>query len=257
MTGMPLEGNNATDTSYLLPWEDSSAYHHLCDRMHAEHNPIGPTESALVARLVDIVWKRRRMRLAERAMHMHSLQSQVGYSDGGSVGRAALVMSSLSRPAGDVREALTSSEDEDEADGNYFKNELEDLNKAVAILENDLAPTAVEAAKALLRNDTLEWWEKYVEEWEIEDDPGIRAARLLKFLNFDVRREVDKFVASVEQRPALRLQAWGESLNPVRYGKLLALESELDRQFEKSLGMLIRLQEMRAEKNKNKGTADA
>lgn len=247
MSAAQIDRPNKTDLTFMLPWEDPNAYRELRDAMHAEHAPNGPTETALVDRLVDIVWKRNRMRLADRAMHMHSLQSQVGYSDGGALGRAALVLSSRRKPVADVREALTSNEQDDESDQDYFRRESEDLSKAIAILENDQTPAAVDAAKALLRDDTIGWWEGYIEEWEIEDDHEIRAQRLLEFLKNHVRTEVDKLIASVEQRPALRLQAWGESLNPVRYAKLLALESELDRQFEKSLGMLIRLQEMRTE----------
>ena len=102
-------------------------------------------------------------------------------------------------------------------------------------------------AMALLREDTIEWWELYIDEWQIEDDQDLRAEKLHSFLKFKVQPEVESLVANVDQRPAIRLQAWGQSLNPVRYGKLLALQGELDRQFEKCLGMLIRLQEMRTE----------
>ena len=47
------------------------------------------------------------------------------------------------------------------------------------------------------------------------------------------------------------MQAWGESLDPLRMDKLLALDERLTRQFEKVLGMLIRLQEMRAATSPN------
>ena len=43
----------------------------------------------------------------------------------------------------------------------------------------------------------------------------------------------------------MRLQAWGESLDPFRMDKLLALDERLTRQVEKLMGMLIRLQKMR------------
>lgn len=50
--------------------------------------------------------------------------------------------------------------------------------------------------------------------------------------------------AQAARRPAIRLQAWGESLDPFRLGRVYALDERLTRQFEKALAMLIRLREM-------------
>jgi hypothetical protein len=46
------------------------------------------------------------------------------------------------------------------------------------------------------------------------------------------------------RRPAIRPQAWGESIEPFRADRILALDERLTRQFEKALAMLIRLREM-------------
>jgi hypothetical protein len=57
---------------------------------------------------------------------------------------------------------------------------------------------------------------------------------------------VDEADAMADQaRPAVRLQALGESLDPIRVERLLAIEARLDRQFEKALSMLLQLQELR------------
>ena len=48
------------------------------------------------------------------------------------------------------------------------------------------------------------------------------------------------------RRPAIRLQAHGESLDPHRADRIFALDERLTRQFEKTLAMLIRLREMSA-----------
>ena len=47
------------------------------------------------------------------------------------------------------------------------------------------------------------------------------------------------------KRRGLRAQAIAESFDPPRLRQLWDMEARLDRQFEKALGMLIRLQEMR------------
>ena len=70
-----------------------------------------------------------------------------------------------------------------------------------------------------------------------------RCIRLLAFLKGSIRGELAEQIRGVEQREAVRLQAWGQSLDPIRYVKLLALEGELDRQFERTLGMLLKLKE--------------
>ena len=57
---------------------------------------------------------------------------------------------------------------------------------------------------------------------------------------------MDEAVAAADDgRPAVRLQAYGESLDPVRIERLLVIEARLDRQFEKALSMLLQLKELR------------
>jgi hypothetical protein len=46
------------------------------------------------------------------------------------------------------------------------------------------------------------------------------------------------------RRPAIRLQAHGESLDPFRADRIFGLDERLTRQFGKSLAMLIKLREM-------------
>jgi hypothetical protein len=43
----------------------------------------------------------------------------------------------------------------------------------------------------------------------------------------------------------VRLQAWGESTDPDRMDRLMQLDERLTRQYEKVLGILIKLQALR------------
>ena len=52
--------------------------------------------------------------------------------------------------------------------------------------------------------------------------------------------------AQATRCPAIRLQAWGESVDPFRLDRVYALDERLTRQFGKTLAMLIRLREMSA-----------
>jgi hypothetical protein len=83
-----------------------------------------------------------------------------------------------------------------------------------------------------------------------EDEDGVldSAEGLHGFLVNKVLPEVEKLIRGVDQRPEIRLHAWGESMDPIRLARLIALDTELDRQYERNLGMLLKLQAMKAEK---------
>ncbi len=86
----------------VLPWEDASEYGDLLDALVAEHRPEGPTEMHLVEELAGIVWRKRRLRLAEASAMREGLHGTTrSYSDSG---EAALVC--VSGAGGDVGEAL-------------------------------------------------------------------------------------------------------------------------------------------------------
>ena len=59
----------------VLPWENADEYHALVEAFVAEHGPQGPTEEHLVEELAGILWRKRRLRLAEAAAHRHGLNS--------------------------------------------------------------------------------------------------------------------------------------------------------------------------------------
>src|SRR5213076_3111663 len=61
----------------VLPWEDAGEYHTLVAALVAEHRPQGPTEEHLVEELAGILWRKRRLRLAEAATHRRGLARAV------------------------------------------------------------------------------------------------------------------------------------------------------------------------------------
>ncbi len=58
----------------VLPWEDEAEYQALLDALVAEHAPQGPTEEHLVEELAGIIWRKRRLRLAESAIYREELR---------------------------------------------------------------------------------------------------------------------------------------------------------------------------------------
>jgi hypothetical protein len=65
----------------VLPWEDEGEYHTLLGALVSEHVPQGPTEEHLVEELAGIIWRKRRLRIAEAAMYREELRRDVtGYT---------------------------------------------------------------------------------------------------------------------------------------------------------------------------------
>jgi hypothetical protein len=58
----------------VLPWEDEKGYNILLGALVVEHKPQGPTEEHLVEEIAGIIWRKRRLRLAEAAAHRRGLE---------------------------------------------------------------------------------------------------------------------------------------------------------------------------------------
>lgn len=97
-------------------------------------------------------------------------------------------------------------------------------------------------ALASIADDTREWFFEHAEQ---EERFSADAEGLERFLYAKVMPYFRSHLAAAEGAPTVRLQAWGESLDPFRMDKLLALDECLTRQAEKVMAMPIKLQSLR------------
>jgi hypothetical protein len=58
----------------VLPWEDEAEYQALVTALVAEHAPEGPTEEHLIEELAGIIWRKRRVRMAEASVFRQELR---------------------------------------------------------------------------------------------------------------------------------------------------------------------------------------
>jgi len=58
----------------VLPWESADEYRAVVEALVTEHGPQGPTEEHLVEEIAGILWRKRRLRLAEAAAHRRGLE---------------------------------------------------------------------------------------------------------------------------------------------------------------------------------------
>src|SRR3954463_6258354 len=63
----------------ILPWEDGGEYQDLLSALVSEHLPSGPTEEHLVEELAGILWRKRRLRLAEAASFRRGLEDATSF----------------------------------------------------------------------------------------------------------------------------------------------------------------------------------
>lgn len=226
----------------LLPWESAAGFRALEAEFRQDHAPIGATELALVDRLVWIEWRRRRLALAERAAHAAALSDRLGNPkrilERAGVGTAE-IQSRL-----DVAEIAHGGVNDDARDRIRHEADREASERALQVLENGGAGVYHSAVKAL-HPDTRDWWNEELAGEAPESAAEPTAAGLSRFLREQVTAADADIAAADAARPAVRIQAWGESLDPDRIERLLMIDARLDRQFEKALSLLIQMQRFR------------
>ena len=231
----------------VLPWEDETEYRTLVASIAAEHAPVGPTEEHLVEELAGILWRKRRLRMAEGSVYQQGLRHALEpYSH---VMEAALVHLKASKPTEGPIEAIRATTEE-------TQKELQDLAKDQAMTEKALkimgtgCSDAYEKAIAAMHSSTQEAWtdqlEWEAEDYEEDDEPYTAdAGGLTRFLEAEIQPWYNTHRKELENRQLIRDQAYGESFDPDKLVRLARYETHLDRKLERILGMLIRLQDLR------------
>jgi len=228
----------------LLQWEDASEYESLLVALRHDYLPTGTTEGYLVEELAGVIWRKRRLRIAESAYHRSQLQRE---SDGQTV-KAALIYTNTKAAVYEfsAQKALSRGDADNQQELKTIAEYREPAMKVMAMLERGDA--TYEGALAALADVTRAWW--------LEDKLGEENSRfkptaehLYRFLYYDVMKLYNQQYEEVIHRPLIRQQAEGEALIPgERLEKFSRYEVHLDRKFERTLTVLLRLQEMRRSK---------
>jgi hypothetical protein len=225
----------------ILPWEDHDEYCRLLDALVAEHRPKGPTEEHLVEEMVGILWRKRRLRLAEAAAYRRGLKSAV-FQDRQTI-EAALVHLDIGKQT-----AASAT------------MELADLDQRETVTARALdllragKTRAYDKALGSLSEKTQERWKELIKpKPELgllmfsneENRYTANADGLFEFLQDEVMPSYEARRKELQNRPALREHAFGEALDVDKLDGLARYETHLDRKLERMLTMLIRLQDLR------------
>ena len=259
-TGYDASRLNALQHSILsrltvLPWENVCEYQGLLGALVAEHEPSGPTEEHLIEELAGVLWRKRRLRLAEAATYHRGLQSTTERYQG--TAEAALVLTQTEGVKVDVGWALKSTP-------NSNQQEIEELeaDRRMTVTAIDMSRAGAGYAEVLeaLHESTREAWVGQLT-WEPGDydDGDVLFVEDVASLTLYLETKIAPWYA--ERRMELRLgplvpaQALGEELDPDKLERLGRYEVHLDRKFERTLSTLLRLQDIRRTKQASVGGA--
>ena len=231
----------------VLPWEDEQEYRAVVSALVAEHAPQGPTEEHLVEEVAGIIWRKRRLRLAEAAAHRRGLEDTLKpYRE---TVKAALVHLDDAEQSERVVDAIRATATDTEDDIRDVQDDEAVTRQALKILGGKRGD-AYEAALTVLREDTQEWWSDRLARDPEELDEGEEPATpdregLRQFIDGEVLPWFENRKKELANRPLIREQAFGESLDVHKMERLGRYEVHLDRKLERILSMLLRLKEMR------------
>ena len=113
----------------VLPWEDADEYRALFAALTAEHKPQGPTEEHLVGELAGILWRKRRLRMAEGALYHRGLKDTL--EPFRETTEAALVHLDAGKQTARTVEAIRATSED-------TRRDLEDLDEDQAMTEKAL-----------------------------------------------------------------------------------------------------------------------
>jgi hypothetical protein len=231
----------------VLPWEDGEEYRALLDALVTEHKPKGPTEEYLVEELAGVIWRKRRLRLGESAAHHCALKRCADpYRE---TAKAALVHIAGDGEDQSVSDAIRATDEQTAAELTDLESDQAMTEEALRLLDSK-SSTAYSRALAALREDTHGWWEEQLT-WERddydEDQKPYRAdaENLRRFLESEILPWYEKRRRELDRRPLIRAQAFGEAVEPDRLERLARYEVHLDRKLERTVAILLKLQEFR------------
>jgi hypothetical protein len=223
----------------VLPHENADEYRALLTALAEEHQPAGATEAHLVEELAGVIWRKRRVLQAEGASINHGLKGAACDAEG-VIPAAAPFEFGLSGTGIDLRDLLSMTQEEIVERQRDARHDLAATYKAAAILRQGGANAYAKALRALLP-DSRDCWQGYVAE---EKYPAT-AEGLSEFIHKHLAPICTTIEKEARHHEAIKAQTLGEGLQVHRLEMLTRYETHLDRKFERTLSMLIKLKELR------------
>ncbi len=223
----------------VLAHEDAGEFADLLAALIEEHRPAGMTERHLIEEIATIIWRKRRVLLAEGAKINEGLK--IAASSSKSVmSSAAPFQRGMSNEMTDVRDLMDLTPEDVAESQRDVALDLAAARKAAAILRKG-GPNAYSKARRVLIPDSRDWWDGYVQD---EEYPATTEG-LAQFIRETLEPMCICMEREARYNSAIKAQIFGEGLQAHRLEKLNRYETHLDRKFERTLAMLLKLKELR------------
>ena len=234
----------------VLAHEDGVEFGDLLAALVAEHQPAGPTETHLVEELAGAIWRKRRVLQAEGASINRGLLAVAKAhhdrpNDIDGPARAAVPFepkmadTRLNSPV-ELAEAIRETPTETRQRAVEAAEDLTATLRAAEILRRGGVRAYDRALRALVQG-SAQWFADNLDEGDAEATPE----SLAKFIDDDLLPFCRQMVVEVQSHEAVKAQTLGEGLQAHRLEKLNRYETHLDRKFERTLAMLLKLKDLR------------
>lgn len=234
----------------LLAHEDGVEFGGLLAALVVEHQPAGPTEAHLVEELAGAIWRKVRVLHAEGAAINRGLLavSKARYDrplDPDGPARAALPFEPSMRDthlnhSAELAEVVRLTPEQAKKRVTEADADLEAALVASRILHRGGARAYNRAVRALTQ-ESADSWANSVD----EGDASATADDLSKHIHEFLLPYCRQAAVEAYGHAAIRAQTLGEGLQAHRLEKLNRYETHLDRKFERTLAMLLKLKELR------------
>lgn len=224
----------------VLPHEDLEEFEALRDALIEEHQPSGPTEMHLVEDLSAIMWRQRRVLLAENAKINAELRKVVN-SPLSSPGKSAVPFGygMPSKPSDWIGLMDATPEDvlHDQREARHYR---ELVVQGMDVLRKG-GKNAYQKALKTMVSDDRDSWKDAVKDGSYQPT----AKGLREYINDQLWPLCVSMEKEAIHHEAIKAQTLGEGLQPALLENLCRYETHLDRKFERTLAMLIKLKELR------------
>ena len=239
----------------VMHWENREDYDALLSSLIDEYKPTNATEEHLVEELAGIIWRKMRLRYAEMASLQTALSRNIGLEVFSSkdCAKESLLEMPYKIENFNIKQAVITSDKETMNELTKTNNKL----KCCLLSEQIIAESNSydDALVVLDEEDQNEWINNWLgedeENHEQSSDEYYTASTedLLLYIE-DLKKHYERRIYELENRSKVKHQALGKSFfYDKELNKYMRYESHLDKKFEKTLAMLIKLQDLRKEHN--------
>ena len=226
----------------VLPWENAEDFDQLQDELIIEYSPQGASEKHLVLEIANCIFRKQRIYRAENALIMKNISRSSSYS----LKEAAHLLmphidldTSFQSQSMDFKSILHDNNENDQ--GEDLKAHKKYLAEVQVIIDSDFS---YEEMLKKCPTITVELWNDWVNDEESDYTPDKQSFK--KFLVLEIVKWCESNSNEVQARPFLKQQLVGLSyVTNNDMDHLQRHETTLDRRLEKSLIMLLKLQEIR------------